>query len=105
MPWRCATCGATIPPFNIQFCPSCGQELRKPENDSASTINKTHATDSHSKQYRVCSYTSLYVEYFRSSEWDQSLFDRRFNHCYCSGCYLESWSDTVEVTGSVYVIA
>ncbi|CAF1201133.1 unnamed protein product [Rotaria sordida] len=107
MPRRCAACGATTPPFKIQCCPSCGQEFRKPENDSASPINKIHATNkhsSHSQQPRVCPYKSLCVEYLRSLEWDQSLFDRRFNRCYCSDCYLESWSDVVEVVDSIYVI-
>ncbi|CAF3522571.1 unnamed protein product [Rotaria sp. Silwood2] len=51
-----------------------------------------------------CKYKSLCVEYLKSLNWNEALFDRRFNRCYCSNCYPDSWNNTLVEAGSLYVI-
>jgi len=53
---------------------------------------------------RFCLYQNLCREYIWSLNWPRDYFNSRFNRCYCSQCYPESYNDTYKIAGNTYVI-
>ncbi|CAF3603913.1 unnamed protein product [Rotaria sp. Silwood1] len=126
---RCAACNATTPSYDVNCCQNCGHQFHKPHLPLLSPNDKIDSFDGKSSKHRLkehdkpslskpslsnddhnakssgpCQYKILCGEYLKSLSWNEALFDRRFNRCYCSNCYLNSWDNTLVEAGSLYVI-
>ncbi|CAF2959610.1 unnamed protein product [Rotaria sp. Silwood2] len=129
---RCAACHAITPSHDVNCCQNCGLQFHKPQfpssspNDKIGSFDRTPSkhkpkehdksslakhsnpslsnNDNDAKSSIPCKYKSLCGEYLKSLSWNDALFDRRFNRCYCSNCYPNSLSNTLEEAGSLYVI-
>ncbi|CAF2790619.1 unnamed protein product [Rotaria sp. Silwood2] len=131
---RCNACKAITPSYNVKACPSCRHEFHGNHHRSASSNDTTHkvsskhepkdlsksennkssqgatANDSLSANNKYfnhpgpCSYKNLCAEFLKTLEWNEELFDRKFNRCYCLNCYSKSSKDSLIEGGSLYVI-
>lgn len=108
MPRRCNACFTITPLYDVNFCLNCGHKFHKVTFRSSSATyrrprlladDKTDRKESH-----CCKYQSLCAEYLKSLNWNEMLFEQRFDHCYCKNCYPESWEDFLVEAGSRYVI-
>ncbi|CAF1588525.1 unnamed protein product, partial [Didymodactylos carnosus] len=44
-----------------------------------------------------CSYSLLCEQFIDSLKWEQELFNKDYNKCYCNKCYLDTWLRTYTV--------
>lgn len=126
MPRHCISCKVVTPPYHVNFCPNCGFNFRRSSttlpsqhtpvsrNDLTSLRNLNpfngllRLLNSNNDKNKIvsgsCAYKLLCVEYLKSLNWDQALFNRTYNHCYCANCYSLMLKDTLVEAGSLYVI-
>ncbi|CAF1209137.1 unnamed protein product [Rotaria magnacalcarata] len=95
---RCAACHEITPPNNITSCPNCGHDFRR------GPVRLPSPNDNDGKLSGRCKYKSVCAEYLTSLSWNENLFNRGFNRCYCKNCYRDSFPDTLTEAGSLYVI-
>ncbi|CAF1549168.1 unnamed protein product, partial [Rotaria sordida] len=51
-----------------------------------------------------CFRLSLAHEFIASLIWSNTIFDTRFDRCYCSSCYKYNWKDVLQAGDGLYVI-
>ena len=80
--------------------------LHKDSKERSRSANPRHdgAKSSHTKKHTTCTYFMECKEYVKHLEWSARFFTEKHDQCYCPRCYLDRWSDTLQVAGADYVV-
>lgn len=74
------------------------------ERSKSATPHRDRAASSHQQKHVTCAYFMECKEYVKQLGWSSRYFDEKHNQCYCPNCYLDRWSNTLQVAGADYVV-